>query len=62
MSYEDLYYEIHEQMKNLKLKKEFDIELTAIRDEPKWKFKEVRDRWEEARNRTIKKHTKNESI
>ena len=60
MSYEDLFYEIHEQMKNLGLRKQFDKELELLRNDPKWQYKEVRDRWSEAQHRTLKK--KNENI
>ena len=62
MAYEDLYYEIHELMTNLNLMKEFEHELLILRDAPSWKHKEVRDRWDEARQRTLKKHNKNENI
>ena len=58
MAYDDLYYEIYEQMNELKLKGEFDDELKKVGNEPKWEHKEVRDRWEEARQRTLKKYKK----
>ncbi len=62
MSYEDLYYEIYEEMNKLNIKPKFDEELKRVGDEPKWKHKEVRDRWEEARQRTLKKYKNNENV
>ena len=58
MSYEDLYYEIHEQMEKLGLHSKFSKELEKLRNDPKWEYKEVRDRWEEARTIVIKKYNK----
>jgi hypothetical protein len=58
MAYEDLYYEIHEQMEKLGLRKKFDKELEKLRNDPKWKYKEVRDRWETARTTVITKYNK----
>ncbi len=62
MAYEDLYYEIHDLMTKLNLMKKFEKELSLLRDEPVWRYREVRDRWEEAKTRTLKKHNKNENI
>jgi|TARA_R110002060_G_scaffold68053_1_gene76748 hypothetical protein len=58
MSYEDLYYEIHEQMEKLGLRSKFDKELEKLRNDPKWEHKEVRDRWEAARTIIITKYNK----
>ena len=58
MAYEDLYYEIHEQMEKLGLKKKFDKELEKLRKDPKWEYREVRDRWEAARITVITKYNK----
>jgi len=54
-SWEDIYYDISQQMSELKLKKEFDAELKRLRDDDKYKYSEVRDRWEVAR---VKKNLK----
>jgi len=57
-SWEDIYYDISQQMSELKLKKEFDAELKRLRDDDKYKYSEVRDRWEVARGNVIKEYQK----
>ena len=59
MSYEDIYYEITEEMNQLNLKAEFDAELKRLREDDKFKYWEVRDRWSEARTRVITEYQKN---
>jgi len=62
MAYDDLYYEIYEQMNNLKLMLEFEDELNLLKYDDSWKSKSVKDRWEEARQRTLKKYKDDENI
>jgi len=47
-SWEDLYYEITAEVEELGLKKEFDQKLKDLRDDEKYKYHEVRDRWQVA--------------
>ena len=51
--YEDLWYEISEDITNKGLKKEFDAHLKKMRSQDKHKHKEVRDRWSYAHNKVI---------
>ncbi len=58
-SYEDIYYEVTEEMNRLNLKKEFDAELKKLREDDKYRYTEIRDRWAEARTRVITEYQKN---
>ncbi len=45
MSYEDIYWEIHNEMKELNLQKEFDAQLEKMRHQDKHRYRETRDMW-----------------
>ena len=45
-TYEDLYYEITEEVEKLGLRKEFDKKLKELRNDDKYKYIEIRDRWQ----------------
>jgi hypothetical protein len=47
-TYEDLYYEITTEVEELGLIKEFHEKLKDLRNDDKYKFHEVRDRWQVA--------------
>ena len=47
-TYEDLYYEITEEVEKLGLRKEFDKKLKDLRNDDKYKYIEIRDRWQVA--------------
>ena len=45
-TYEDLYYEITMEVEKLGLRKEFDKKLKDLRNDDKYKYIEIRDRWQ----------------
>ena len=45
-TYEDLFYEITSEIEELGLKKEFDKKLKELRDDDKYRYSEIRDRWQ----------------
>jgi hypothetical protein len=56
--YEDLWYEIHDDIKKRGLNKEFDAQLEKMRSQDKHKHKEVRDRWSYAHSKVVNLSTK----
>ncbi len=56
-TYEDLFYEITTEVEELGLKKEFDQKLKDLRNDDKYKYSEIRDRWQIAL-REIKEENK----
>ena len=58
MAWEDVYYEISNEVKELGLQKEFDRKLKDLRNDEKYQYVEVRDRWQAAL-RQIKEEHKN---
>tara|TARA_R110001592_G_scaffold98142_1_gene280595 strand:+ start:314 stop:502 length:189 start_codon:yes stop_codon:yes gene_type:complete len=60
-TYEDLYYEIAMEVESLGLKKEFEKKLKQLRNDDKYKYSEIRDRWQVAL-KEIKEENKNENI
>jgi|TARA_R100001163_G_C5056312_1_gene192730 hypothetical protein len=55
-NYEDLFWEITAELKELGLRKEFDAQLKKMRAQDKHKYKEVRERWEYAFNKVKQLH------
>jgi hypothetical protein len=55
-SWEDLYYEVTAEVKSLGLKKEFDKKLKELREDDKYKYTEVRDRWQVALKQIKEEH------
>tara|TARA_R100001460_G_scaffold50783_3_gene89259 strand:+ start:310 stop:489 length:180 start_codon:yes stop_codon:yes gene_type:complete len=47
-TWEDLFYEITTEVEELGLRKEFDEKLKELRNDDKYKYHEVRDRWQVA--------------
>ena len=47
-TYEDVYYEITAEVEKLGLRKEFDKKLKDLRNDDKYKYSEIRDRWQVA--------------
>jgi hypothetical protein len=45
-TYEDLFYEIITEVEKLGLRKEFDKKLKDLRNDDKYKYSEIRDRWQ----------------
>ena len=56
--YEDLWYEIAEDINTKGLKKEFEAQLEKMNHQPKHQYKESRDRWSYAHNKVLKLATK----
>jgi len=52
--YEDLWYEIHDDINNRGLNKEFEAQLEKMRSQDKHRYKEVRDRWSYAHTKVVK--------
>ena len=46
--YEDFFWEITEEIKQLGLRKEFDKKLKEMKYDEKWSHKEIKPRWEYA--------------
>ena len=55
MSYEDIYWEIHYEMEELKLQKQFDIQLKLMETQDHHRYKDTQDKWKYASDK-VKKH------
>ena len=60
MAWEDFWWEMHQEIKELKLQKEFDAQLEKMSTQEKHKYKDTRSRWEYAANKVKKKSEKDE--
>lgn len=49
--YEDLFYEIYEEVRNNNLSDEFNIQLSKMEFQDKHRHKSVKEKWEYALNR-----------
>ena len=49
--YEDLFYEIYEEVKNNNLNVEFNKQLSKMEFQDKHKYKSMKEKWEYALNR-----------
>ena len=58
MAWEDLYWDINKEIGELGLQKEFDRQLKKMSKQDKHKHKDIRDRWEYAKNKVINNRTK----
>tara|TARA_R100001509_G_scaffold137670_1_gene91680 strand:- start:335 stop:523 length:189 start_codon:yes stop_codon:yes gene_type:complete len=58
-SWEDIFYEVTAEVQSLGLKKQFDQKLKELRDDDKYKYTEVRDRWQVALTLVKEEHEKN---
>tara|TARA_R100000278_G_scaffold11288_1_gene12651 strand:+ start:439 stop:630 length:192 start_codon:yes stop_codon:yes gene_type:complete len=56
--YEDLFWEISDDINKKGLKKEFDAQLAKMRHQDKHRHKEIRDRWSYAHNKVMKLYEK----
>ena len=60
-NWEDFWWETHNEVQELGLKKEFDTQLKKMESQDKHKYKDTRARWEYAKTKVIKKqNNKNE--
>ena len=55
------FMKLIEEVESLGLRKQFDKELKNLRDDDKFKYVEIRDRWWEAKNRVITEYRKNKN-
>ena len=51
MSYEDIYWDIHKEITELKLKRKFDAQLKKMKDQDHHKYRDTRDCWRYARDK-----------
>ena len=61
MAYEDAYWEIHNEITELKLKKQFDAQLEKMKLQDHHKYNEIRDQWIYARNKVVRLYHENKS-
>jgi len=47
-TWEDIFYEVTAEVESLGLREEFDKKLKDLRNDDKYKYVEVRDRWQVA--------------
>ena len=52
--YEDLWYQILDDINSKGLKKEFDAQLEKMNHQDKHRYKDTRDRWSYAHNKVMK--------
>ena len=57
MSYEDIYWEVHHEMEELKLQKQFDAQLKLMETQDHHRYKDTRDKWAYASEK-VKKQNK----
>lgn len=48
MAWEDFWYDITEEVKELKIRKEFDAQLEKMSSQDKHRYKDTREKWEYA--------------
>jgi hypothetical protein len=56
--YEDLFWEISDDINKKGLKKEFDAQLSKMRHQDKHRYRDTRDRWSYAHNKVTKLFSK----
>jgi len=61
MAYEDIYWEINQEIKDLKLQRKFDAQLNRMRDQDHHRYKEIRDQWSYARDKVVRLYQENRS-
>ena len=54
MSYEDLYWDIHYEMEELKLQKQFNAQLKLMETQDHHRYKETQDKWKYASDKVKK--------
>ena len=57
MAWEDAFWDIHKEIADLKLKKQFDAQLEKMSHQDKHKYKDTRDRWTYAHNKVVNANT-----
>tara|TARA_S200002703_G_scaffold129534_2_gene116605 strand:+ start:1214 stop:1399 length:186 start_codon:yes stop_codon:yes gene_type:complete len=54
--YEDFFWEITEELKQLGLKEEFEKEVRKLQSNDEFKYKSIKERWEYALNKVKQLH------
>ena len=60
-TFEDLYWDIHKEIAELKLKRKFDAQLKKMRDQDHHKYRDTRDCWIYARDKVVRLYHENKS-
>jgi hypothetical protein len=60
-TFEDLYWNIHHEMSELKLRRKFDAQLKMMETQDHHKFKDTRDKWQYARDKVVRLYHENKS-
>tara|TARA_B110000858_G_scaffold181569_1_gene220140 strand:+ start:969 stop:1154 length:186 start_codon:yes stop_codon:yes gene_type:complete len=58
MSWDDIFFEIHDNIEKLGLKKQFDEQLKKMKKQQHWKHIETRDQWKYANDKVTRKYGK----
>ena len=61
MAWEDLWWEIHKEITELKLNKKFDAQLKKMQGQEKHQYRDTRSSWEYARNKVVAEYYKKKS-
>ena len=61
MAWEDTFWEIHKEITELKLRKQFDAQLEKMKFQDHHKFHDTRDQWEYARNKVVRQYHEKKS-
>tara|TARA_R100001230_G_C5561725_1_gene86113 strand:- start:31 stop:231 length:201 start_codon:yes stop_codon:yes gene_type:complete len=61
MAWEDLWWEIHNEITELKLKRKFDAQLSKMESQEKHRYRDTRSRWEYARNKVVTEYYEKKS-
>ena len=59
MSWEYTFWDIHKEITELKLKKQFDAQLEKMKWQDKHRYRETKDQWEYARNKVVRLYHEN---
>ena len=54
MAWEDLWWEIHNEITELKLNKKFDDQLEKMMHQDKHRYRDTCDRWQYARDKVVR--------
>ena len=61
MAWEDLFWEIHKEITELKLKRKFDDQLKKMQGQEKHQYRDTRSSWQYARNKVVRLYHENKS-
>ena len=61
MAYEDAYWDIHKEITELKLKKQFDAQLEKMKHQDHHRYNDTRTNWVYARDKVVRLYHENKS-